>query len=106
MANRAADLPVSSNAGFYLDNFVILILRSILDQTRKREKHLLNIVWLEWLTEAKMAFKIRNRMVSFLDELSACLGKSFNLSMFKSLICKKKDKGGLLSLSKSTEAHQ
>lgn len=48
--------------------FVILIVKIDLDQARKREKHLLTIVWLnlEQLIEGRMALKIRNRMVLLL----------------------------------------
>lgn len=48
--------------------FVILIVKINLDQARKREKHLLTIVWLnlEQLIEVRMALKIRNRMVLLL----------------------------------------
>lgn len=48
--------------------FVILIVKINLDQARKREKHLLTIVWLnlEQLIEGRMALKIRNRMVLLL----------------------------------------
>lgn len=49
--------------------FDILILKNILDQARKTEKPLLTIVWLnlEQLIEGRMALKIRNRVVLFLD---------------------------------------